>query len=102
LLRLVADTTRADASTVLLRADPATRLPGRGAWIHPTHQCLEQATRRRTFGRALRLGTGVDLSQVSSYIETYEVGHEEPSTQDDRTTASTPARGATQENRKRV
>ncbi len=28
--------------------------PGRGAWLHPSGQCLEQAIRRRAFVRALR------------------------------------------------
>jgi predicted RNA-binding protein YlxR (DUF448 family) len=27
---------------------------GRGAWLHPTAACLEQAARRRAFGRAFR------------------------------------------------
>jgi len=27
---------------------------GRGAWLHPSAQCLERAVRRRAFGRAFR------------------------------------------------
>ncbi|MGI8623504.1 MAG: YlxR family protein [Solirubrobacteraceae bacterium] len=34
--------------------DPAAVLPGRGAWLHPSPQCLELAIRRRAFPRALR------------------------------------------------
>ena len=27
---------------------------GRGAWLHPSAECLERAARRRAFGRAFR------------------------------------------------
>jgi hypothetical protein len=37
----------------VLRADPAQRLPGRGAYVCDD-ACLEQALRRRAFGRAFR------------------------------------------------
>jgi predicted RNA-binding protein YlxR (DUF448 family) len=30
------------------------RRVGRGAWLHPRDACLEQAVRRRAFGRAFR------------------------------------------------
>jgi len=36
-------------------ADPAARRPGRGAYLHPSQDCLEQARRRRAFPRALRV-----------------------------------------------
>jgi hypothetical protein len=43
--------------------DPQARLPGRGAYLHPSQICFEQAERRRVFPRALRvpgpLGTGM-------------------------------------------
>ncbi len=29
---------------------------GRGAWLHPSVRCLEQALKRRAFARALRAG----------------------------------------------
>lgn len=35
--------------------DAAARLPGRGAWVHPDSGCVENAIRRRAFGRALRV-----------------------------------------------
>jgi predicted RNA-binding protein YlxR (DUF448 family) len=53
-----------ERSTELLRVvavdgvvipDPRRRLPGRGAWLHPTPECLDVAERRRAFGRALRV-----------------------------------------------
>ena len=35
--------------------DAAARLPGRGAYLHPSRECLERAQRRRALTRALRL-----------------------------------------------
>ena len=35
--------------------DAAARLPGRGAYLHPSRECLERAQRRKALGRALRL-----------------------------------------------
>ncbi|HYG69744.1 MAG TPA: YlxR family protein [Anaeromyxobacteraceae bacterium] len=32
----------------------ANRSGGRGAWLHPSAGCLEQATRRKAFARAFR------------------------------------------------
>ena len=34
-------------------------LPGRGAWVHPTIECVEAAIRRRAFGRALRVSAAI-------------------------------------------
>jgi predicted RNA-binding protein YlxR (DUF448 family) len=36
-------------------ADPAARRPGRGAYLHPSVDCLERARRRRAIPRALRV-----------------------------------------------
>jgi len=36
--------------------DAAARLPGRGAWLHPSSACIDTAIQRRAFGRALRTG----------------------------------------------
>ncbi|WP_448609652.1 YlxR family protein [Geodermatophilus sp. URMC 60] len=38
--------------------DSRRRLPGRGASLHPTPECLHAAERRRAFPRALRLPGG--------------------------------------------
>jgi len=35
--------------------DESAVLPGRGAWVHPTPDCIQAALRRRAFGRALRV-----------------------------------------------
>ncbi|MSW97624.1 MAG: DUF448 domain-containing protein [Actinobacteria bacterium] len=37
-----------------VEVDHSASAPGRGAWLHASHQCLEQAITRRTFSRALR------------------------------------------------
>lgn len=34
--------------------DRSGRLGGRGAWLHPSHECLDTALRRRAFRRAFR------------------------------------------------
>ncbi|MGH3959213.1 YlxR family protein [Mycobacterium sp.] len=49
--------------------DPAGSLPGRGAWLHPTPQCIHEAIRRRAFIRALRIAGPPDTSAVVEYIE---------------------------------
>jgi len=54
---------------VVVVPDPRTRLPGRGAWLHPDPECLDQAVRRRAVARALRVQAPVDLSAVASHLE---------------------------------
>ncbi|WP_123960033.1 YlxR family protein [Corynebacterium pseudopelargi] len=49
-------------------ADPAHKLGGRGAWITPTIEALEQATRRRAFARAFRVSTPVDTGHLREYL----------------------------------
>jgi len=44
----------------VLVSDPAASLPGRGAWVHDTPECIDTALRRRAFGRALRLPGPLD------------------------------------------
>ncbi|MEV4667037.1 YlxR family protein [Microbacterium sp. LWO12-1.2] len=44
----------------ILVSDERAVLPGRGAWVHPTPECMEAALRRRAFGRALRVTTQLD------------------------------------------
>lgn len=46
----------------VITPDPRGLLEGRGAWVHP--QCVSEATKRRSWGRALRLDGAVDLSLV--------------------------------------
>ncbi|WP_347404706.1 YlxR family protein [Solwaraspora sp. WMMD1047] len=66
LLRIVAVGEESDPR---LRPDPARRLPGRGANLHPDPACFAQALRRRAFGRALRI-TGVpDTSELAAHFD---------------------------------
>jgi uncharacterized protein len=70
LLRVVAATDGdvGDSSPVALRPDPRHRMPGRGAWLHPTPECFELAVRRKAFGRGLRLQAAVDVSAVARHL----------------------------------
>ena len=43
-------------------------MPGRGAWLHPSPECLELAVRRKAFGRALHLRAAVDVSAVARHL----------------------------------
>jgi predicted RNA-binding protein YlxR (DUF448 family) len=72
LLRVVAE--RNDAGEQLARVvvDPRLRLPGRGAWLHPTPECLDLAVRRKAFGRALRVKAFLEVAAVGAYIDAYE------------------------------
>jgi predicted RNA-binding protein YlxR (DUF448 family) len=55
------------ATVPLVVADPRRRLPGRGAWLHPTGYCVELAVRRRAFARALRVPV-LDPAPVAEYV----------------------------------
>ncbi|MDF8263299.1 YlxR family protein [Luteipulveratus flavus] len=69
LLRVVARAAQEpDTATVAVVPDVEERRPGRGAWIHPTADCFEQAVRRRAFGRALRVSAPLDLSAVRGEV----------------------------------
>ena len=48
--------------------DPAATRPGRGAHLHPTIACYDLAVRRKAFGRALRVTTGLDGAPVATYL----------------------------------
>ncbi|WP_218617250.1 YlxR family protein [Cryptosporangium aurantiacum] len=52
--------------------DPARRLPGRGAWLHPDPACFVLAERRRAFGRALRVPGVPDAEEVREYLTRLE------------------------------
>jgi predicted RNA-binding protein YlxR (DUF448 family) len=61
LLRVVADGDR-------LVPDPAGRLPGRGASVHPDTRCIDLAVKRRAFPRALRLAGPLDASLLRETV----------------------------------
>jgi predicted RNA-binding protein YlxR (DUF448 family) len=51
-----------------LLPDPARRLPGRGAHVHPTPACFDLAERRRALPRALRVPGPLDLTAVRRHL----------------------------------
>jgi predicted RNA-binding protein YlxR (DUF448 family) len=53
----------------LMVPDPGARLPGRGAYLHPSQRCFELAQRRRAFARALRTAGPLSTAPVSEYLE---------------------------------
>jgi uncharacterized protein len=72
LLRVVAVRGRSEpdsADRFTLVPDPARRLPGRGAHLHPDPTCLALAERRRAFGRALRLPSVPDSGALVEFID---------------------------------
>jgi predicted RNA-binding protein YlxR (DUF448 family) len=61
LVRVVLDR---DTGPVAIVVDWRSDLPGRSAWLHPRHRCVDQATRRRVWARALRYSGSVDVSAL--------------------------------------
>jgi len=51
----------------ILVLDESAVLPGRGAWVHPTPDCIESALRRRAFGRALRVSGDLDTRIIEQH-----------------------------------
>lgn len=72
LLRVVAEWNDAGEHIARVVADPRLRLPGRGAWLHPTPECLDLAVHRKAFGRALRVKAFLEVTAVSAYIDALE------------------------------
>ena len=56
------------STTWVVTPDLRGTLPGRGAHLHPTVRCLELATRRKAFGRALRIEGPLDLTALAAVI----------------------------------
>ena len=50
--------------------DRSATLVGRGAWVHPTRQCIDSALNRKAFGRALRTEAQLETGQVYELTET--------------------------------
>jgi predicted RNA-binding protein YlxR (DUF448 family) len=61
MLRVVARDGRVDA-------DPSATMTGRGAWVHPTVDCVEHAIKRRAFGRALRVSEALDTAGLLATV----------------------------------
>ena len=58
-----------ESDITVVAPDLSRSLPGRGAHLHPTARCLELATRRKAFGRALRVEGPLDLTRLSAMID---------------------------------
>jgi predicted RNA-binding protein YlxR (DUF448 family) len=48
--------------------DTRRRLPGRGAWLHPSPDCLDLALRRRALTRALRVAGPLDTTGLAGAL----------------------------------
>ena len=44
--------------------------PGRGAWVHPSIKCFEQAVTRSAFARALRVSGKPDAGPIENRLKT--------------------------------
>lgn len=53
----------------VLVPDERAVLPGRGAWVHDTRECLETAIKRRAFVRALRASGPLDTQTIEQHIQ---------------------------------
>ncbi|MFC4243055.1 YlxR family protein [Gryllotalpicola reticulitermitis] len=62
LLRVVAH----DSAVV---ADESATMPGRGAWLHPSIECMNKALQRKAFGRALRVSGALDTVEFARRLE---------------------------------
>ncbi|MDM4763505.1 YlxR family protein [Galbitalea sp. SE-J8] len=51
--------------------DTSGTAPGRGAWVHPTRDCVQRAIRRRAFGRALRTDAVLDHDRILALIDAH-------------------------------
>ena len=65
LLRVVV---KESGSGLAVVPDLTRRLPGRGAHLHPTPECLALALRRRAFSRALKASGSLASGPVEEYV----------------------------------
>lgn len=52
----------------LVIPDPSATMNGRGAWVHPTAECVEASIKRKAIGRALRSNVSVDTRQLLTHV----------------------------------
>ncbi|RBY82129.1 hypothetical protein DQ238_05935 [Geodermatophilus sp. TF02-6] len=64
----VTDLLRVVARNGAVVPDPRRTLPGRGASLHPTPECLHAAERRRAFVRALRSSGPVEVGPLRVHV----------------------------------
>jgi predicted RNA-binding protein YlxR (DUF448 family) len=65
LIRIIAVS---NGATIAVAPDARRSAGGRGAHLHPSAACLELATRRKAWSRALRVSGPVDDTAVQSYV----------------------------------
>ena len=58
-----------------LAVDPAGRLPGRGAHVHPDQACVDLADKRRAFPRALRVAGPLDVEPVRAHLQSSPIAY---------------------------
>ncbi|WOF24761.1 YlxR family protein [Microbacterium betulae] len=51
--------------------DEGAVMPGRGAWVHPTNDCIGIALKRRAFVRALRVSGPLDTQTFERWLSSY-------------------------------
>ncbi|MCR2801550.1 MULTISPECIES: YlxR family protein [unclassified Microbacterium] len=61
--------TRVVAVDLQVVVDERGSMPGRGAWVHPTSECVDAAIRRRAFGRALRVSGSLDTQTLQNHFQ---------------------------------
>ncbi|MBP6684849.1 MAG: YlxR family protein [Leucobacter sp.] len=49
--------------------DDRAVLPGRGAWVHETAECMNLAVQRGTFARALRASRQLDVQPLENRLK---------------------------------
>ena len=54
-----------------LIVDEGACLPGRGAWLHDTEQCVRKALVRNAFVRALRVSGPLDTQTIEKRLNGY-------------------------------
>ena len=52
-----------------LLVDDRAVLPGRGAWVHETAECVNLAVQRGTFARALRVSSKLDTVPLENRLK---------------------------------
>jgi len=52
-----------------LIVDEKKAMPGRGAWVHETIECVDAAIRRRAFVRALRVPGPLDAQTIEHHLQ---------------------------------
>ena len=52
--------------------DETASAEGRGAWVHPSRTCVEQAIQRRAFVRALRVSKPLDTQTLKEWLSAME------------------------------